>query len=96
MAVAIRQTTPFGLDVYDQIQEKLSLQGNPPEGLILHTAGAVDDGVAIFNIWESEAAFQTFREQRLLPAVAEVAGEEAAQGPPADQQIYELHNVVRP
>jgi hypothetical protein len=96
MAVAVRQTTPFSLDVYDQIQEKLGLQGNLPEGLILHTAGAVGDGVAIFNIWESEAAFQTFRDERLLPAVAEVAGEEAASGPPPDQQIYELHNIVRP
>jgi hypothetical protein len=96
MAVAIRLTAPFDLDTYDQVQAKLDLENNPPEGLILHSAGVLGDGVAIFNIWESEALFQNFREQRLLPAIAEAAGEEAAQGgPPPDQQIYELHNLVR-
>jgi hypothetical protein len=94
MAVAIRQTAPIDLNTYDQVDAALGLDDTPPEGMILHTAGAVGDGVAIFDIWESEEAYQTFREQKLLPAIAKVAGDQAAQGPPADQVIYEVHHRV--
>jgi hypothetical protein len=95
MPVAIRQTAPVDLKTYDQVDNALGLDDTPPEGMILHTAGAVPDGVAIFDIWESEEAYQTFREQKLLPAIAKVAGDEAAQGgPPEDQVIYEVHHRV--
>ena len=96
MAVAIRMTAPIDTDTYDKVQEKLDFNNNPAEGLIMHTAGVLDGELQIFNVWESEDQFQAFREQRLLPAIAEVAGDEAAQGgPPPDQKIYELHNFVK-
>jgi hypothetical protein len=94
MAVAVRQTAPIDLDTYDRVQAKLGLEDNPAEGMILHSAGELEGKVAIFNVWESEAAFQSFREERLLPAIAEVAGDEAASGPPIDLKVYELHNLV--
>lgn len=42
-----------------------ALAGPPPEGLLLHAAGPTDEGFRIIGVWESEAAWDRFREDRL-------------------------------
>jgi hypothetical protein len=38
--------------------------------LVLRVAGRTDEGVRIIDVWESEDAWQLFRTERLLPALA--------------------------
>jgi hypothetical protein len=56
----------------------------------------VEGGMRVIDVWESEEAFHSFREERLTPAVVEVIGEEAmAEGPPP-VTILEAHDVIKP
>lgn len=96
MAVGVlNEVTEMTTEMYDQVDAKLNTAGDPPDGLIIHTAGATGGGLRIFDVWESEEQYNRFREERLLPAIREAAGEEAVSGAPSSQ-IYELHNLVKP
>ena len=95
MAVAVVQE--FTGPAYDRstnsISEKLGAHANPPAGLILHSAGFAAPGVfRIFDVWESEADWERFRDERLMPVVMQVAGA----APPPSVYSYEFHEVVAP
>ncbi len=80
---------------YDAVKERLSVDDDPPAGMILHTAGFTGRGTfRIFDVWESEEAFNRFRDERLMPAVEQVLGEGGTGGPPREQYTYDLHDVV--
>jgi hypothetical protein len=51
-----------------------ALDGPAPEGLLLHAAGPTDEGFRIIGVWESEAAWDRFRKDR-LGGEAEFVGE---------------------
>jgi quinol monooxygenase YgiN len=93
MAVTVTQNLEANMDQYDQINEKLNAAGNPPDGLIIHTAAEVGGRMRVVDVWESQAAFDKFVEERIRPVVAEVMGEG---GGSPDIEITELHNVVAP
>jgi hypothetical protein len=94
MAVGVLNEFPGTVEMYDQVNAKLDPESNPPDGLILHTAGAIEGGMRVFDVWESAEAFERFVEDRLDPAIREVAGENAPQ--PTKREVYELHDLVRP
>ena len=80
---------------YDGVQEKLGVENDPPEGLILHSAGFGDDGIfRIYEVWETREQAERFFDERIMPAVMEVT--EGEPSPPVKQELYELHNFVRP
>lgn len=71
MTYAFVQDVPIGLDVYDEIVAGLGNQ--PPEGLIVHVAQVMEDGhLRYLDVWESEAAWERFVEERLHPVVGPV------------------------
>jgi quinol monooxygenase YgiN len=95
MPVAVITNLQSGAEEYDQITAKINPEENPADGMVVHTAGLRQDGgMRIVDVWESEQAYNTFREQRLMPAVKEVLGEIPAE--PPDTEIYELHHLVKP
>jgi hypothetical protein len=81
-------------EVYDAVNVKAEVNGNPPEGLLIHAAGEVDGQWQIIDVWESEEHARRFDEERLAPAIEAVVGA-APPGPPP-RTVYELHNVIRP
>ena len=55
---------------YEGVTAHVGLAANPPAGLVLRTAGELDDGrVRIVDIWESERAMLNFSRERLWPAL---------------------------
>lgn len=77
---------------YDAITERMGLDGDRPEGLLLHCAGFTDDGrFQMFDIWASDELQQRFATERLMPAIRAVAGDGSA---PDRVESYELHHVV--
>ncbi len=52
-----------------------------PDGLIVHVAGPTESGFRIIDVWESEEAWERFRNERLRPAIRRVAGDASAQQP---------------
>ena len=98
MAVAVIQEFPIEGDDrsttnYDHVQEALGLRDNPPAGGIVHTAGFDEQaGVfRIFDVWESEAAWNAFFNDRLMPVVQPLMEQGAR---PPDTRSYELNDFM--
>lgn len=98
MAVILMQTMPDGVPIamLDAVTAKMDVKANPPAGLIVHTAYEQDGRVRVMDVWESEQAFRTFQQERLTPAVQQVASENGMD-PSAQPEIrvVEVHDFLR-
>ena len=99
MAVALVQEFPIEGDDrtttnFDAVQERLGTMSAP--GLVAPTAGFDEQaGVfRIFAVWDSEADWERFRDERLMPTVQPMV--EAGGRPPTAEYLYELHHVAKP
>jgi hypothetical protein len=92
MAVTMITTFDATPEEYDQVNDKLDVENNPPDGFIIHTGAEVDGKIRVIDVWESADAFGKFAEERLGPAVAEVMGDG---GPPIEPEFTELRTVIR-
>ena len=91
MAVIVIQDIDATPELYDQVNAKIDAKNNPPAGGILHTAADLGGGkMKIVDVWESVDAYQKFVQDRLIPAIAEVAPD-APQAP--EPEILELHDL---
>lgn len=80
MAYACVQDIASSWDSYERAAA--TLVDPVPAGLIVHVAGPTDDGVRIIEIWDTEEAWEQFREARLAPAIA------ALRGPPRPEPTF--------
>ncbi len=99
MAIGLlnRFSEQAGAAEYDKVSAVLDNQGNPPDGMIFHSAGELEGVFQVFNIWESREHFDRFREERLIPAMKEAMGEEmVAQMPDADYLEVKIHDYQIP
>jgi hypothetical protein len=76
---------------YDQVIEELGINEDPAHGGLLHLAGNDDEGLRVVDVWDSEEAFNSFAESRLMPTVQKLGLE----GQP-DVTFVELRNVHSP
>lgn len=98
MAIALVQEFPIVGDDrtttnYDSFQERLGTESAP--GLIVHTAG-FDEHAGVFRIfavWESEADWNRFRDERLMPLVQQAVA--SGSNPPPVDHTYQLHHLVQ-
>jgi hypothetical protein len=76
---------------YEALLEDLDLEGNPPEGGILHVAAPnPTGGWLILDLWESEEGFEQFAQERLLPAVKRLGL------PISRPRLFLVHNLFAP
>jgi hypothetical protein len=88
MPVMVISTFESSREEYDAVNEKLGAE--PPQGGLVHTGGQLDDGrMQVVDVWESEADWENFRDNRLKAAIEEVVGGE---GPVTQMQVYEIHD----
>ncbi|MGA8219731.1 MAG: hypothetical protein WB771_14300 [Solirubrobacterales bacterium] len=92
MAVFVEMEMQLAPDQYDAVDAALDPKGDPPDGLIAHTARFDGDTLKILDIWESPEAFGAFAESRLGPGIAEILGDDAPDEPP-QPNFTELHNA---
>ena len=78
---------------YDSVKETMNLT-EPPDGLIVHTAGFDGNVFRIFDVWESEAHWTRFRDGTLMPAVEKMMADNPTGPPPARESTYELHDIL--
>ncbi|HZO36694.1 MAG TPA: hypothetical protein VFB41_07445 [Solirubrobacteraceae bacterium] len=80
---------------YDAVAGRLDVEANPPEGLIVHTAGFAGDQFRIVDVWETEEDKTRFYDGRVLPVVMQVMAD-ATEGPPALPRTYsyEIHDLI--
>ena len=97
MAIGLITTFPEGMgaEAYDTVNEKLGMADDPPDGLIVHSAGEVDGQFQVFDIWETREHHDRFRDGRLKDAMVAVMGAETYDAlPEAERVQIELHNYV--
>lgn len=96
MAVAVVQewvepVTEHSTESYETISQRLGARDDPPKGMLMHSAGHTGTGFRIYEIWESQADFDVFMVEWLLPVLMESTGTLST---PPEITIYELHNYV--
>jgi hypothetical protein len=94
MSVVVSAVVPgFNADMYEAVTGKVMPGDQLPDGCEVHIAGPVEQGWRVITVWESRETFDRFREQKLVPAIREVAGDEAA--PAAEPQVNPVHKLIR-
>ena len=95
MATIMTMRTPGGPQLYDRVNEEMDADNNPPDGLIHHFAATDGDEMILFDVWESQEAFERFQKERVMPAVVKVMGDqlppEGAPQPTFAKLHHELH-----
>ena len=92
MAVLMElEISPVTADQYDAIDAAVNAKGDPPDGLISHSARIEGDTLVALDVWESAEAYGAFAESRLGPAIAETFGDDGP--PPPQPKFTELHNA---
>ncbi len=78
----------FTIQQYDACLEKLAEAGaGAPEGRTLHTCFGGDEAVMVFDVWDSQDAFERFG-ATLHPILTELGVD------PGAPQIMPIHNVI--
>ena len=90
----IQKATEMEWSDYERVANAVGVDGDPPAGLIVHAAGEVDGKWQSVDVWESEADYNRFREERLMPAVIQTMGQEAASAGPPPQESFEVKHLV--
>lgn len=75
--VVVNEVEGGSQDFYEQVSGKVMSGGRLPEGCQVHIAGPTENGFRIITVWDSEGHFDQFRNEKLIPAVREVAGDDA-------------------
>ncbi len=91
MAIVVIAEIPGGTaEQDDAMTRELNIESNPAPGALFRVAGAVPGGWRIMSVWESQDAFDTFRRERLAPALQK-AGRQLPQF-----EIWPVHSVRTP
>lgn len=82
--------TPMNAQTYDECITRLRQAGAAhPKGRVYHAAFGPKDRIAVFDVWTSQAEFDTFG-QTLMP-ILKGLGVDAGQ-----PQVMEIHSVIVP
>ena len=76
---------------YARVMNRLGVEEDPASGIYLHLTAQTDFGYRVVEIWDSEAGFDAFLDDRLAPAAE-------AEGITREMQIKiePLHNFFAP
>ena len=87
MAVAVIVDVPGG---NEQLYEQLGLfpEGKLPEGWLMHLAGPTEKGWRVVNIVPSQAQFETFAREQLVPAAQQVGD------PPPEITFFPVYRLI--
>ena len=83
--------TPSGFtpDAYDDVLKRLEAAGaGAPAGRLHHTAMETDGQIQVFDVWESQEAFEAFG-ATLLPIMAELGAD------PGQPMVMPVHNIIK-
>jgi hypothetical protein len=96
MTVLMTLDLPVSREDLEALSAAAGSVENPPEGLIVHTATETAGGVRVVDVWESQAQFEKFRDDRLMASLQKVAAERGLEvsGPP-EPTFEEVFDVVQ-
>ena len=72
MAVVVQVQGPgLGPNEYDALMGAVDWENQPATGGIFHAAWFDDEGLRVVDVWEREADWEAFLNDRLMPALIE-------------------------
>ena len=78
----------FTTDLYDEAIKRLEAAGaGAPEGRLNHFALETDGEIQVFDVWESQEAFEAFG-ATLLPIMADLGAD------PGQPMVAPVHNQI--
>jgi hypothetical protein len=78
-------------ELYESVNDAMGIgEDEVVDGLIVHSAGPMEGGWYVYDIWESREQFARFAQERVAPAVEQVTGQPMAGEP----QFYEIANMI--
>jgi hypothetical protein len=78
----------FSAEQYDEVIRRLEAAGaGAPPGRSYHCAFSAGGGLHVFDVWDSQEAFDEFGET-LIPIMAELGTD------PGEPQVSEVHNII--
>jgi hypothetical protein len=93
MSVVVSAVSPgLNAEMYEALTTRVMPGDQLPAGCELHIGGPVEQGWRVITVWETREAFDRFREESLLPAIRELAGEEPP--PTAEPEVNPVHKLV--
>jgi quinol monooxygenase YgiN len=92
MAIAVIVELP-SKEAYESLTETMFGTKRPPavDGCMIHTMGKGPNGYRVVDVWESQEAFDTFMNDKLMPAVEEAGMSDMTRTRP---EIVELEYVI--
>jgi hypothetical protein len=89
MPIVMTAEIPASADMYDAINKEMGVSGESlPKGLIAHYAAPTDNGMLIFDVWETRADFEDFAATMLGPAMEKVTGSSGEGIKPTVADLY--------
>jgi quinol monooxygenase YgiN len=100
MTVILQQTMPEDatLAMLDEVTGQMGVENDPPAGLVVHTHFEENGRVRVVDVWDSQEAYESFQQSRLMPAMQKVAadhGQDLSQGPQPETSVVTVHGMVR-
>jgi len=92
----IQKSVDATWEQYEAVTRAVGADVDPPEGLIVHAAGEENGRWRSVSVWESQEAYERFRDERLLPAVRAALGDEMVEAGPPPQEAFEVKHLVKP
>ena len=96
MTYACTMEVPASPEVYRRVRAKLGDQS--PKGLVFHLAVQSENGLRHIDVWDSEADWNRFSQEQLMPAVAQTLAELGITPPagPPERSPLEIVGVWAP
>jgi hypothetical protein len=99
MATILEQVMPEGvsLDMLDEVTDEMGVDGNPPDGMLVHIHFEQDGRVRVVDVWDSREAYEAFLDARLMPAMQAVLRRNGVEEAPPQPEtsMAEIHRVVQ-
>ncbi len=83
--VVLQEVRGFTQQQYDQALAMM--EGKLPPGCLVHTAGPMEGGFRIVDVWESQAAFAQETLQQMSAAIGLTS--------PPEVQVWPVHNFMQ-
>jgi hypothetical protein len=90
--VMIMHWAEVSVEQYEEARRRVGWETEQPEGGLCHVARFEADGLHVVDVWESEADFERFVNERLMPVVK---GEIGIEGEPS-VRFVPLHALYVP
>jgi len=88
--VVVNEVDGGNQESYETVNPKAMPDGKLPEGCQLHIAGPTGNGWRVITVWDSDEAFQQFRNETLIPAMQEAGGESRIAPSITTDPVYRL------